>query len=139
MDTLPNLSRDVPIRLDESHSRYSDCIQACLACEVACTGASESLLSGSGLEALQTTISLALDCADVCSTTARLLGRMRDADGEVLRALLEACARSCATCGADCLRLAALEPACKAAAQACRRCETECDIAIRKLRHRRTP
>jgi hypothetical protein len=138
MDTLPDLERSIAVHVEPGHRRYSDCIDACLSCELACAGASESLLGSNDIGALRDGIGLALDCADVCSTTARLLARMRDADAEVMRSLLEACARACASCGAECHRLGVLDEACRACAVSCRRCEAECDLAIAKLHSRRS-
>jgi hypothetical protein len=138
MDTLPDLERSISVHVEPGLARFADCIAACLACELACAGASESLLGSNDLAALRDGIGNTLDCADVCSTTARLLARMRDAEATVLRSLLEACARACATCGAECHRLGVLDETCRAAALACRRCEIECDLAVTKLPLRRS-
>ncbi len=43
-----------------------------------------------------------LDCADICEATGRVLSRQTEYDAVVTRAILEACAGACRTCGDEC-------------------------------------
>jgi hypothetical protein len=76
-------------------------------------------------------IRLALDAADVCATTGRLLARVHEPDVDVFRAQLEACAIACAVCEEECVRYE--HDACRLCAEACRRCEWQSRCILRAL------
>ncbi|MCX6465916.1 MAG: four-helix bundle copper-binding protein [Pseudonocardiales bacterium] len=72
-------------------------------------------------------IRLDLDCADVCTATGRVLSRQTAYDAALTRAVLEACATACRTCGDECAAHGerGMEH-CRVCAEACRRCEQAC-------------
>ena len=70
-------------------------------------------------------IRLCLDCVDVCTATARVIGRQTEYDAGVTRPLLESCVAICRSCGDECERHAHMSH-CRVCAQACRRCEQAC-------------
>ena len=111
----------------------AECVDACVACELACVACADACLGERELASLRKCIRLNLDCADVCGTTARVLSRLFDPDIELVRSQLEACARACATCGAECYRHAGKHEHCKVCGDACRRCEAECRKLLREL------
>lgn len=110
-----------------------ECIEACAECELACTACAGACLGEKEVNPLRTCIRLNQDCADACGVTARVLSRQVGGDIEFLRAELEACARICASCGAECLRHASHHEHCRICADACRRCEEACRKALRTL------
>jgi hypothetical protein len=110
-----------------------DCIEACVACSQSCTACADGCLGEAEVESLVRCVRTCLDCSDVCATTGRVLSRQTDFEAEVARAVLEACARVCRTCGDECERHAAHHEHCRVCAEACRRCEGACVDAISAL------
>jgi hypothetical protein len=111
----------------------AECMEACAACEIACFGCADACLAETDLVALRRCIRLNLDCADVCGVTLRLLARSIDADAKLLRAVVEACARACATCGAECHLHENDHEHCRLCAEACRQCAERCGRVLRDL------
>jgi hypothetical protein len=111
----------------------ADCMEACVACELACLACADACLDEPNFVALRRCIRLDLDCADICGTTARLLSRRLDANAKMLRWVVEACARACATCGAECHEHAAHHDHCRVCAEACRLCAERCGRVLRDL------
>ncbi len=97
----------------------SDCTQACIA-------DADADLGDESVATMIPCIRLCLDCADVCTATARITGRPTAYNPGVIRPLLEACAAICALCGDECERHADTHPHCQVCAEACRRCEQAC-------------
>ena len=67
----------------------SMCEQICTSCADACLGESDHVAK------LRRCIRTDLDCADVCSTTARLLIRQTETPNELLHAQLHTCILAC--------------------------------------------
>jgi hypothetical protein len=67
-----------------------------------------------------------MDCADICAATARVLSRHTGYDANISRALLEACAMACKSCGDECGAHAGQHEHCRICAEACRTCEQTC-------------
>ena len=76
-------------------------------------------------------IRLCLDCADVCEATAKLGLRRTGSNPQVLREMLEFCARTCDECAAECERHD--HEHCKLCAQICRECAADCRNAALSL------
>jgi Domain of Unknown Function (DUF326) len=98
------------------------CAKMCLSCADACMA-----------EAMDMTqcIRLCFDCSDICEATARLGLRRTGDDNQVLRELLELCARMCDTCAAECGRHD--HEHCQLCAQICRECAEDCRRAAMSL------
>src|SRR5690606_14997420 len=77
-------------------------IDAATACAQTCTACADACLAEEMVAKLRTCIRTDLDCADICATTARVLSRQTGYDADLTRAVLQACIRACATCGAEC-------------------------------------
>jgi hypothetical protein len=75
---------------------------------------------------LTTCIRTDADCADVCAATGRVLSRHTGYDAALTRAVLEACATACRSCGDECEQHASMHEHCRVCAEACRRCEQAC-------------
>ena len=105
----------VAATLDALH----DCIQAC-------TADADADLREQHVADLVKCIRLCLDCADVCTTTARVLTRQTEFDLNATAPLVEACATMCRISGDECERHAHQHNHCRLCAEVSRRCEQEC-------------
>jgi hypothetical protein len=102
-------------------------LQALAACAGTCTFCADACLSEKMVAELTRCIRLNEDCADICTTTARMLVRSgREADQSVLRHTLESCAGACGACGQECARHAQMHEHCRICAEVCRYCEDAC-------------
>lgn len=108
------------------------CMEAAAACALACLGCADGCVMEREPGAFRRCIQLDLDCADICTCTARILARGNDFDPRIWRAQLEACARACAACSAECLRHER-HAHCRLAAEACLRCEERCRALLGEL------
>jgi hypothetical protein len=104
----------------------SECISACLDCELMCSSCADACLSEDTVDHLRYCIRLNLDCADICATTGRMMARQTKPDADVMRAQLHACIAACKACGDECARHASMHKHCAFCADACRRCEQAC-------------
>nr|WP_030548253.1 four-helix bundle copper-binding protein [Streptomyces albus] len=109
------------------------CIEECLACSQACTACADACLSEDDPASLRKCIRTNTDCADVCDTTARVLSRHTEYDANITRAVVQACATVCKSCGDECGRHADMHEHCRVCAEACRRCEEACNALLAKL------
>ncbi|MFY1687041.1 four-helix bundle copper-binding protein [Plantactinospora sp. WMMB782] len=119
LETYPksiNLDR---AKLAAAIDALNDCAQACTACADAC-------LSEDMVAELTKCIRTDLDCADICTSTARVLSRHTGYDANISRTLLEACATACRACGDECARHADKHEHCRICADACYACERAC-------------
>lgn len=116
-----------PAHVDLDRDALAECIAACVECAQACTACAGACLSEADVAAMVRRIRLDLDCADVCTATSRVLSRRTAYDAAVTRAVLEACATACRSCGDECSTHggAGMEH-CRVCAGACRRCERAC-------------
>ncbi|MFC4003741.1 four-helix bundle copper-binding protein [Prauserella oleivorans] len=104
------------------------CVEECIACAQACTACADACLSERDdmLPMLRKCIRTNEDCADICDTTARVLSRHTGYDANITRAVLQACATVCKSCGDECDLHATEHEHCRVCAEACRRCERAC-------------
>lgn len=100
-----------------------DCAQACSACADACMAESDPAT-------LSQCIRANLDCADQCVVAGRVLSRQTGYDANITRAVLEAAAQVCQSCGDECEHHASAHEHCRVCAEACRRCEEACRKAL---------
>lgn len=102
------------------HAMY--CAKMCLSCADAC--AAEDM-------DMRQCIRLCLDCADICDPTANVGLRRTGANAQVVRELLELCARTCDACAAECERHD--HEHCRLCAQMCRECAEDCRAAATSI------
>ena len=91
------------------------CAKMCRSCADACVA--EDL-------ALVQCIRLCVDCADICDATANIGLRQTGENDQILREMLELCARACDACAAECETHD--HEHCKLCAQMCRECAEDC-------------
>jgi hypothetical protein len=130
VSTVQEMLRTHPRPARVEVGALAGCIQACFDCAQSCTACADACLGEQDLQMLVRCIRLNLDCADVCGTTGRLLSRQTEADWEVLRLQLNACAAACQVCGVECEKHAEHHEHCKVCAEACRRCEQACNSLL---------
>jgi hypothetical protein len=94
-----------------------DCIQACTSCADACLNETDSAM-------LKRCIASDLDCADVCTATARVLSRQTTGSWSLLTAQLQACMTACRVCAEECSKHT--HEHCRVCAEACKACEQAC-------------
>ncbi|MGK5738051.1 four-helix bundle copper-binding protein [Micromonospora sp. URMC 103] len=115
-----------PKSINLDRAKLATVIDTLNACAQACTACADACLSEDDIAELAKCIRTDLDCADVCTTTARVLSRHTGYDANVTRSLLEACATTCRACGDECARHAERHEHCRICAEACRDCERAC-------------
>lgn len=102
-------------------------------CGAVCTSCADACLAEQEVEKLRHCIRLDLDCADICFTTASVLTRQTEPDWTVVRAQVEACARTCSACAQECEKHASMHDHCRICAEHCRKCETTCNELLNML------
>ena len=98
-----------------------NCIEACLACVIACEACATHGIEMADKSHLQC-ISLCRDCADICALCARLQAR----GSSFADALCKLCVEICNACAAECEKHAHHHEALNKAGEACRKCATAC-------------
>ncbi|MEO6538123.1 MAG: four-helix bundle copper-binding protein [Ferruginibacter sp.] len=101
---------------DELIKKIDICIAACNFCASSC-------LKEENVKMMAKCISMDIDCAEVCRTTAILLAR----DSPHGKHLLKECIELCDACAAECGMHEADH--CQACAKACRECSEACKAA----------
>ena len=109
------------------------CMEACAAAGLACEACADGCLAERDMLSFRRSIQLDRDCADICITTARLLARGSAFDPRLWRAQIEACARACSFCNAECVRHADQHAHCRICAEATRLCAERCGALLREL------
>jgi hypothetical protein len=105
----------------------NDCTQACVA-------DADADLGDASVTTMVACIRLCLDCADVCTATARVASRPASYNPGVIQPLLESCVAICALCGSECERHADTHAHCQVCGEACRRCEQACRDLLAAMR-----
>lgn len=91
-----------PASAEHNNQPLSDAVHHLMYCAKMCLSCADACLA----EEMDMTqcIRLCLDCSDICDATANVGLRRSGSNVEVLRELLELCARMCDTCAAECER-----------------------------------
>ena len=98
------------------------CAKMCLSCADACVAEEMDMTQ---------CIRLCLDCADLCDATTKLGLRRTGSNEQLLREMLELCARMCDACAAECDKHD--HEHCKLCAIMCRECADDCRNAALSL------
>lgn len=106
-----------PLATAARHAMF--CALMCTSCADACTAEDMDM---------RQCIRSCLDCADVCSATAKLTMRRTAQNVDVLRTMIETCARICELCAAECERHE--HGHCRLCAEMCRECAAGCRAAL---------
>jgi Domain of Unknown Function (DUF326) len=106
----------------EPNQQMQQCIQNCLDCHRICSETITYCLQLGGAHAEVKHISLLLDCADICQTSANFMIR----GSEMHRRICGVCSDICDRCAADCERMGIDDVQLKTCAEICRRCAESC-------------
>jgi hypothetical protein len=98
------------------------CARMCLGCADACAAEKMDMAQ---------CIRSCLDCSDVCDAAGKLAVRRTGSNEQVLREVLELCARVCDACAAECEKHD--HEHCKLCAQMCRECAEDCRNAAASI------
>lgn len=123
--TMPMLET-YPRSINLDRRALAATIDSIISCSEACTACADACLSEPDVADLVKCIRTNLDCADICSATARVLSRHTGYDANITRSLLEACATACQSCASECAAHATMHEHCAVCAEACRQCEAAC-------------
>src|SRR6185312_3669501 len=135
MTHVAEMLRTYPADLgDVDRAALVRCIDECFDCSQTCTASADVCLSEADVADLVKCIRTCLDCADVCDTTGRVLSRHTGYDANLTRAVLQACATACRSCGDECQQHASMHAHCRICAEACRQCEQACNDLLASLR-----
>ena len=118
----PNARGHVNQPLGDAVHHLMYCAKMCRSCADAC--AAEDM-------DMRQCIRLCLDCADICDATANVALRQTGNNGQIVREMLEVCARACDECAAECERHD--HEHCKLCAQMCRECAQDCRNAAESV------
>ncbi len=131
--TLPMLETyPKPINFDRSV--LAEAIDTLIACSEACTACADACLAEDMVADLTKCIRTNLDCADICSTTSRVLSRHTGYDANIGTTLLDACISACQSCAEECAMHADMHEHCRICAEACRDCEETCRAILEAMR-----
>lgn len=133
MSTVSDMLGTHPNDLFAPQAALAACIEACFECAAVCSSCADACLAEDMVAELRYCIRTDLDCADICTTTGRVLTRQTEPDLTLIRAQLEACRTACKVCGDSCSSHADMHAHCKVCAESCRRCEGACDSLLRAL------
>lgn len=98
------------------HSMF--CASMCTACADACSAEKMDM---------RQCIRVCSDCADICGATAKLSVRRTGQNVEMLKAMLEVCARACEFCATECEKHD--HDHCRLCAEMCIECARDCKAA----------
>ena len=109
-----------PMAEAAKHAMY--CAIIATACADACSGEEMDM---------RQCIRTCLDCADICTATARVAIRQTGENAVVTRAMMEACVAACDVCAEECERHE--HDHCRLCAEMCRECARDCRAALAAL------
>jgi hypothetical protein len=118
----PNAAEHVNQALADAAHHLMYCARMCVSCADAC--AAETM-------DMRQCIRSCADCADICEATGKLAVRHTGSNEQVLREMLELCARVCDECAAECEKYE--QEHCKLCAQMCRECAADCRLAAESV------
>lgn len=127
MDRVRRMFQTHPGPASDAGDEAFALVQAAAECTHTCTTCADACLEEDDPAAMRTCIRLNLDCAEICSVTAKLIARPGPQDQNLLRAQLDACAAACRACATECERHAEHMEHCRICAECCRECAEACD------------
>ena len=103
-------------------SEMQQCIQDCFDCHSICLTTLKHCLELGGKHAAPEHISLLLECAEICQSSANFMLLNSSQHGR----LCTVCAEVCERCAQDCERMAEGDAQMQSCAEVCRRCADSC-------------
>ena len=130
--TTAALIRTAPQTLTVEADLVAAAIDAAGACATACTACASACLSEA--EDLAVCVRDDLDCADICTATARVLARLNRSDKAVTTSLLAACIEACVQSASSCAPHREHHEHCALCEQASLACEAACQALLDALK-----
>jgi hypothetical protein len=128
------LARDIleasPARTELGIDAVVDAIEACMTSAQVCTACANACLGEDDVSELRTCTARCERCADLCTTTVRVLSRPFGADHFVTHRTVHACVRACSLSAEECERHASHHRHCEICARACRACVKACSALL---------
>jgi hypothetical protein len=131
--TVTDMIDTYPADINTDRQLLADCIAACIECAQACTACADACLSEDMINDLRKCIRANLDCADICEATGRVLSRHTGYDANITRAVLQACAQTCKSCGDECGSHASMHEHCRICSEVCKNCEQACNRLLQAI------
>ena len=123
MSDATRLLTTVPLDLPLDGTHVAEAIDALRAASLAAVACADASVAEPDAHDLRSCVRACTTTADLCDTAARVLARTGGYDVPVVRNLLEAAAKACATSGEICGSHADVHKHCRLCAEACRRGE----------------
>lgn len=127
MDRVRQMFQDHPAPASDAGDEAFALVQAAAECTYTCTTCADACLEEDDPSSLRGCIRLNLDCAEICSVTAKLIARPGAQDRNLLRAQLDACEAACSACADECEKHAERHEHCRICAESCRACADACE------------
>ena len=109
-----------------SHERFQSCIDACNECAIECIHCANACLSEQDVSMLTDCIRKNFECADICSTAARLMA----GDSSFSEEICILCEKVCISCADECSNHSMDH--CLRCAEVCRNCAEECRVMVQE-------
>ena len=97
-------------------------------CASICTSCADACLAEDDPKMMRQCIRFNLDCADVCTMTARVAARRTASDEALIQSALRLCIESCERCAEECAKHD--NDHCRRCAEMCRECAEDCRKAL---------
>ena len=108
-----------------------DCIEACSACEQACTMCAGSMGTGGSMGTdMAKCAAMCMDAADMANTMMRVMMRPNGMHMESMLAMLQAMVVMSTACAEECMNHAEMSDDCKMCAEVCRQCAIACETIM---------
>jgi hypothetical protein len=127
MDRVRRMFQTHPAPASDAGEEAYALVQAAAECAFTCTTCADACLEEDDPAELRRCIRLNLDCAEICTLTAKLIARPGPQDPDLLRTQLVACATACRACAAECEAHAEHMEHCRICAESCNACAEACD------------
>lgn len=107
-----------------AHQQFKECIDACVACAIACGHCATECLKEEHVGHMAKCIQLDLECAAICRSAAEVMSLGSSFSAHLCRV----CADACNACADECEKHAEMGmDHCRQCAEACRHCAKICE------------
>jgi hypothetical protein len=119
-----------PLSHDTNVEVIGDAVEALSICQQVCLVCADACLAETQPEKIRVCVRLSRECATVCSATLLLLLGHDGTQSSVVHAQLHACVLACQACSDACADRGIHHEYCALCAEACRRCQERCNVAL---------
>jgi hypothetical protein len=123
MDAHSASMKQMPGMPEMDLAMMQECIEACSACEQACTMCAGSMMMSEDMAMCN---GMCMNCADMANTMMRMMMRPNGMNGPAMMAMLQAMVVMCSSCADECEAHAAMSEDCRMCAEVGRQCAMAC-------------